>query len=219
MKNYVKTLLSSALFQGVQESDLEAMLGCLGASEKQYQKNDIIILAGTEVKSVGILVEGSAQITREDADGNRAILSELSQSDLFAEAYAAAEYGEVPITVIATSKCKVLWFPFGKVVTRCSSACTFHQLLVENMMRVLALKNIWMNEKMRILSCKTTREKVLTYLYDYRGKVGRDRFTIPFSRNELADFLSVDRSALSRELGKLRDEGYLTFDKNRFELL
>ncbi len=219
MKENLKTLKMSSLFQGVEDNDLEAMLSCLGATDRKYRKNDVILLAGTKVTSVGILIEGNAQITRDDAEGNRAILSDLEKADLFAEAYVAAGSMEVPITVIATSDCRIVWIPFNKIVGTCSNACGFHKTLVQNMMRVIAVKNIWMNEKMRILSCKTTKEKLITYLSDYSERVGKNKFKIPFSRNELADFLSVDRSAMSRELSKLRDEGYLNYHKNEFELL
>lgn len=219
MKQNLKILMRSSLFQGVAEHDLEAMLNCLTATERKYKKNDVILLAGAKVTSVGILMEGSAQITRDDAEGNRTILSELGRADLFAEAYVAAASDEIPITVIATSDCRIVWIPFGKIIGTCSVACDFHRTLVQNMMRVIAMKNILMNEKMRILSCKTTKEKLMTYLSDYSEHVGKDRFKIPFSRNELADFLSVDRSAMSRELSKLREEGYLNYHKNEFELL
>jgi len=219
LKENLKTLKMSSLFQGVDDNDLEAMLSCLGATERKYRKNDVILLAGTRVTSVGILIEGNAQITRDDAEGNHAILSDLEKADLFAEAYVAAGSMEVPITVIATSDCRIVWIPFNKIVGICSNACGFHRTLVQNMMRVIAVKNIWMNEKMRILSCKTTKEKLITYLSDYSERVGKNKFKIPFSRNELADFLSVDRSAMSRELSKLRDEGYLNYHKNEFELL
>jgi CRP-like cAMP-binding protein len=148
----------SPLFHGVEENDMEAMLGCLGATERKYGKNDVIMLAGTKVTSVGVLIEGSAQITRDDADGNRAILSELEKADLFAEAYVAAGSLEVPITVVATSDCRILWIPFNKIVGVCSSACGFHKQLVQNMLRVIAQKNILMNEKMRICPVKPPRK-------------------------------------------------------------
>lgn len=219
MKQNIKILKQTSLFQGVEDHELETMLNCLGATERKYRKNDVILLAGTKVTSVGIMVEGNAQITRDDAEGNRAILSELGKADLFAEAYVAAASAEIPVTVIATSDCRIVWIPFSKIVGTCSSACGFHKMLVQNMMRVIAVKNILMNEKMRILSCKTTKEKLMTYLSDYSERAGKNKFNIPFSRNELADFLSVDRSAMSRELSKLRDEGYLNYHKNEFELL
>lgn len=219
LKKYHKTLLSTTLFHGIDENDLEGMLACLNVMVRHYRKNDIILMAGSKATSVGVMVEGTAQITREDAEGNRAILSELVKGDIFAEAYAAAARDDIPITVIATSDCSIVWVPFSKVVVQCSFSCQFHQQLIQNMMKIIAEKSIAMNEKMRILSCKTTKEKLLTYLHDYSEKMGKTKFKIPFSRNELADFLSVDRSAMSRELGKLRDEGYLNFNRNEFELL
>lgn len=219
MKENLKVLMRTPLFLNVAENDLEAMLQCLGATERKYKKNEVILLAGSTVTSVGIMTEGCAQITRDDAEGNRAILSELEKSDLFAEAYVAAGTAEIPVTVIATTDCKVVWIPFNKIVGICSSACGFHKILVQNMMQVIAIKNIMMNEKMRILSCKTTKEKLMTYLSDFSVRTGKNRFKIPFSRNELADFLSVDRSAMSRELSRLRDEGYLEYHKNEFKLL
>lgn len=219
MKNNIKNLKKSPLFQGVSEKDIEFMLDCLGATERKYNKNEVILLAGTKVSSLGILVEGNAQITRDDAEGNRNILLELEKADLFAEAYVAAGYAEIPVTVIATSDCRIVWIPFNKIIGICSTSCEFHRTLVQNMMRVIAIKNIFMNEKMRILSCKTTKEKLMTYLNDYSERVGKDKFKIPFSRSELADFLGVDRSAMSRELSGLRDEGYIRYNKNEFELL
>lgn len=219
MKQNLKIMMRVSLFRGVSEQDLEAMLACLGAVERKYRKNDVILLAGTKITSIGVMAEGSAQITRDDAEGNRAILSELVRADLFAEAYVAAGSMEIPVTVIATSDCRIVWIPFNKIVEPCSSACSFHKKLIQNMMRVIAMKNIMMNEKMRILSCKTTKEKLMTYLSDYSERVGKNKFKIPFSRSELADFLSVDRSAMSRELSRLRDDGYLRYHKNEFELL
>ena len=219
MKENLKVLMRTPLFRNVAENDLDAMLQCLGATERKYKKNEVILLAGTSVTSVGIMTEGSAQITRDDAEGNRAILSELEKSDLFAEAYVAAGTAEIPVTVIATTDCRVVWIPFNKIVGVCSSACGFHKILVQNMMQVIAIKNIMMNEKMRILSCKTTKEKLMTYLSYFSVRMGKNKFKIPFSRNELADFLSVDRSAMSRELSRLHEEGYLNYHKNEFELL
>lgn len=219
MKQNLNALKASALFRNIGDNELEGMLKCLTITEKKYNKNDIIVMAGTLVTSVGVMIEGTAQITREDSEGNRAILSEIVRSDIFVEAYVAANAGEIPITVTAMTDCIVAWIPFSKIVTSCSFACEFHRYLIQNMMQVIAEKNIAMNEKMRILSCKTIREKLLTYLSDYSDRVGKDKFKIPFSRNELADYLSVDRSAMSRELGKLRNEGYLKFQRNEFELL
>ena len=212
-------LLQCALFRGMEFVELENFLACLSTTERSYGKLEMILAAGAKVKSVGILLEGSAQITREDGDGNRAILSELVPSDLFGEAYAAVSSREVPITVIATGPCRVLWIPFHSIVSQCANACDIHQRLVENFIRLIAEKNIMMNEKMRLISCRTTRDKLLTYFKDYSEMVGRQTFQIPFSWTELADYLCVDRSAMSRELGRLRDQGIIAYHKNEIQWL
>ncbi|WP_245570855.1 Crp/Fnr family transcriptional regulator [Anaerovorax odorimutans] len=219
MKKNIQILMKTELFSGIKENDLENMLQCLGATEKKYDKNEIIVNAGTILSSVGILISGNVQITREDLEGNRAILSEVSVGDLFGEAYVAARQRELPITVVAVSDCSVVWIPFRKIIVQCACVCTFHTVLIANMLRVIAEKNILMNEKMRLLSCKTTREKLYTYLVDYSEQAGSKKFVIPFNRGELADFLSVDRSAMSRELGKLKEEGLINFNRNEFELI
>lgn len=219
MKEDLSLLSQTALFRGISPEELSGLLQCLSAFEKRYQKYEMILAPGSSVHSVGILLSGGAQIVREDGDGTRSILSELIPSDLFAEAYAAAGWREIPITVFATNPSRVLWIPFHKIIAPCASSCTYHKVLIENLVQIIAQKNILMNEKMRLVSCKTTREKLLTYFRDYAAFVGRPQFNIPFSRNELADYLSVDRSAMSREMGKLRDDGLIRFVKNKIELL
>ncbi|MEG1930004.1 MAG: Crp/Fnr family transcriptional regulator [Anaerovorax sp.] len=216
-ENRIKLFEGNDLFYGIEEKDLESMLKCLGATEKNYKKNTLMIRPGSAISSLGILMEGKAQITRDDEEGNTTIISEIEPGDLFAEAYAAAQVAEVPIGVWAVTPCRVLWIPIDKIITTCSSSCAFHQTLIKNMMKVLAKKNVLMNEKMRLLSCKTIRDKLLTYLRDCKTKSGKEYFFIPFSRKELAEFLSVDRSAMSRELGKLRNEGILECHKNVFK--
>lgn len=214
----IRLIAGTPLFAGVPAADMPGLLDSLKARQRKYDKGDLILMAGDEITSVGIILSGSGQILREDANGVRSILSELLEGDLFGEAYAAAEIPEIPISVICASSCRVLWIPFGNF-TKCGQAVTCHDVLMRNMMRLIATKNVWMNEKMRLLSCKTTREKILIYLMDFAQRVQRKKFSIPFSREELADYLAVDRSAMSRELGKLRDEGILRFYKNEFELL
>lgn len=212
-------VLETALFDGISIADGTAFLEELHAKEKRYARGSIIISAGERLTKMGVLTDGQGQIVREDAEGNRTILSELIPGDLFGEAYAAAETEEVPISVIAVKECYVYWISLENMLAFCAGSCSRHRQLIRNLMRVIAQKNVWMNEKMRILSCKTTREKIMTYLREYSERTQKNTFTIPFNRSELADFLGADRSAMSRELGRLRDEGYLRFEKNRFELL
>lgn len=218
MKKFNDVLKKVAIFQNVNESNIESMLKCLGAYEQQYNKNDILLLSGDTVTSVGIVLSGSAQIVREDIMGNRTILSEISASDMFGEAFACANVGKSPVTVLTTTGCSILYIQFKRIVTTCSSSCSFHTRLIENMLSLIAQKNIFLNNKIEILSQRTIREKVMSYFFMQIQKTGSKKFKIPFTRDELADFLCVNRSALSRELCNMREEKMLDFDKNEFEI-
>lgn len=218
MKNYHELLKSVAIFENIEESRYDSLLGCLGARTEEYNKNDIIFLAESPVSSVGIILSGSAQIVKEDVMGNRTIMSELSEGDIFGEAFACANLDKIPVTVLTTTGCNVLFIQFSRIVTTCSSACGFHSTLIKNMLQLIARKNILLNNRMDILSQRTTREKLIAYFSMLMKRHGRNKFKIPFSRDELADFLCVNRSALSRELSSMRDENILVYNKNEFEI-
>ncbi len=218
MKNYYNLLKTVNIFEGIDESQFESLLGCLGAKIQEYNKNEIIFLAESKVTSVGIILSGSAQIVKEDIMGNRTIMSELSEGDMFGEAFACANVGKIPVTVLTTTGCKVLFIQINRIVTTCSSVCSFHTTLIKNMLQLIAQKNILLNNRMDILSQRSTREKLITYLTMQMKKHGKNKFRIPFSRDELADFLCVNRSALSRELSNMRNENLLTFNKNEFDI-
>jgi len=215
--NDLKTISGTTLFSDIPENKIDDLIKVMKGTEMSYRKGELILMAGNPVTSVGIMLSGNAQIMRENAEGNRLILSELARGDLFGEAYAAAEIPEIPIAVMASTECRVLWIPFDRFIRR-QNDNEYQDTLIRSMMRLIGTKNVWMNEKMRLLSCRTTKEKLLMYLMDYAERIGKTTFKIPFSRQELADYLSVDRSAMSRELGKLRDEGYVAFYKNEFTI-
>ncbi len=218
MINYYNLLKTVNIFKGIDESQFDSLLGCLGAKTQEYNKNEIIFLAESKVTSVGIILSGSAQIVKEDIMGNRTIMSELSEGDIFGEAFACANIGKIPVTVMTTIGCKVLFIQMNRIVTTCSSACSFHTTLIKNMLQLIAQKNILLNSRMDILSQRSTREKLITYLTIQMKKHGKNKFRIPFSRDELADFLCVNRSALSRELSNMRNENLLTFNRNEFDI-
>lgn len=218
MKKYFPLLKTVTIFENIDENQLDNLLGCLGARTQAYSRNDIILLADSSISSVGIILSGSAQIVKEDVMGNRTIMSELSEGDMFGEAFACANVDRIPVTVLTTTGCEVLFIQFGRIVTTCSSSCGFHTTLIKNMLQLIAQKNILLNNRMDILSKRTTREKLMAYFSMQINKCGRNKFKIPFSRDELADFLCVNRSALSRELCCMRDENLLTFNKNEFEI-
>ncbi|HEY5584965.1 MAG TPA: Crp/Fnr family transcriptional regulator [Ruminiclostridium sp.] len=218
MKKYLELLKSVTIFENIDKNQLEALLKCLGSYEQHYSKNDIILMTDSKVSSVGIILSGSAQVLKEDILGNRNILSDLGEGDLFGEVLACANISKSSVTVLTTTGCDVLFIQFNKIVTTCSSACTFHSTLIKNMLQLIAQKNIILSSKIEILSCRTTREKLMVYFSSQIKKNGRSTFKIPFSRDELADFLCVNRSALSRELCNMRDENILSFNKNEFEV-
>jgi len=211
-------LANVPLFEGVQVEELKQMLSCLNAKQESFSKQEILLLEGQPALQVGIVLCGSVLIVKEDYLGNRMILAEVSAGQLFAEAFSCAQLEHVPVTVVSAEKSTVLWIDYRRVVTVCPSACGFHSRLIQNMLQILASKNILLNRKIEYLSKRTTREKLLDFLTDQAAGKMEEEFTIPFSRQELADYLCVDRSALSTELGKMRREGLLEFHRNRFLL-
>ncbi len=218
MNKSIDILKQVAIFQNVSEKNILSMLKCLEAYEQVYTKNDILLLAGDKVSSVGIIVDGSAQIVKEDIMGNRNIVSEIGIADMFGEAFACANVAKSPVTVLTTTGCKVMYIRFNRIVTTCSSSCGFHTKLISNMLSLIAQKNIFLNNKIDILSQRSTREKLMAYFSMQMQKTGTNKFRIPFSRDELADFLCVNRSALSRELSNMKQENILDFDRNEFEV-
>ena len=218
MKEISLLLNRMPLFAGIKPENLPAMLSCLGAKRSGYRRQDIILLEGQPVPAVGIVLSGSLQIVKEDYRGNRNILAELAPGSLFAESYACVQAKSLPVTVLSVTGSEVLWIDYARIVNTCPSACRFHSRLIENMLKIVAAKNIALSRKIEHISQRTTREKILFYLSDEAAKAGKNEFDIPFSRQEMADYLCVDRSALSGELGRLSGEGVLTFRRNHFRL-
>lgn len=218
MKKYFKVLKNSALFSNISENDLENILKCLSSKNKFYKKNDFIFSEEDSTNYAGIVISGSVCVIKEDFWGNRAILDKLEVGDLFGEAYALADMDSLPISVIATQDCEVVLINCKKILKTCSNACSFHTRLVNNLMKILASKNISLNQKIYHLVKRTTREKLISYLSEQAEKQKSNIFKIPFNRQELADYLSVDRSAMSHELSKLKNEGIIEFNKSEFRL-
>lgn len=218
MKEYINILSTSPLFAGIDKNNLESMLKCLSARKTSFAKEEYILSAGDDIKDVGIVLSGSVNIIKEDFWGNRAILAKIQPGQMFGEAFAFAKIQKLPVSAVAAEKSEILFVDFGKIATTCSSACIFHTQLIQNILKILAHKNIMLTQKLEHIVKRTTREKLLSYLSEQAMIAGSNTFSIPFNRQELADYLSVDRSAMSNELCKLRDEGILEFYKNNFKL-
>ena len=218
MKNYINILKCTTLFSGVLEEEITAMLGCLQAQKQQYKKGDYIFRQGEPISNIAVLVNGSLHIQRDDYWGNRSIINILKVGEMFGEAYVAPESGALLNDVVAIEDSTVLFFDVKRILTVCSSACRFHSLVVQNLFFAISEKNRSLIQKLGHMSKRTTRDKLMSYLSDEAKRQHCGTFEIPFNRQQLADFLSVDRSAMSNELCKMRDEGLLVFEKNKFTL-
>ncbi len=219
MQKYFSVLRKCSLFDRIADENLLKMLGCLGARVEHFDKKYTIFSEGSPAKHIGIALSGSAQVIKVDYAGNRSIVMGVQPSDLFGEMYACADLAEMPVSVVANEPCDVLLIDCGHILRSCANACSFHHQMIYNLMRGLAVKSIEFHQKLEISAKRTTREKLLTYLEMQAERAGARRFTIPFDRQELADYLEVDRSGLSAEISKLRNEGVLRSEKNKFELL
>lgn len=218
MKNIKKAMLISPLFNGICENELDALLGCLGITQAAYKKDQFVIYPGDKPKGIGMVVTGKLHIVREDFLGNREILSDVTEGEIFAETYAIVSQEMKSIAVIATEDATVAYISIEKVLEVCPTACSFHSQIIKNMLKVLAAKNLMLTRKMAHLSKKTIREKLVSYLSEESSRAGSSQFTIPFNRQQLADYLCVERSALSRELSNMQKEGLISFKKNNFLL-
>lgn len=219
MEKYLHVLQKTKLFAGISEDELGAMLGCLGAVAKHFAKGDFVLRQGELVSQLMILVEGKLHIRRDDYWGSRSIVSAIIPGEMFGEAYLAPGSGAIMNDVVAVEDSTVVFCDVNRLITVCSSACRFHTLTVRNLMFALSEKNRQLVSRLGIATRRSTREKLVAYLSEQAKKQGQSTFDIPFNRQQLADFLSVDRSAMSGELCRMRDEGMLRFDKNHFELL
>ena len=218
MKKYLKIIKKCPLFKNIEDESLLRMLECLGATVGFYDKKYTVMAEGHRAKYIGIVLSGSVQVVQNDYYGNRTILSSIVAPQVFAEAFACMETPSLPVTVIADEPSEIMLIDCSHVLHTCGNNCEFHKQLIYNLMLSLAGKTIMFHQKIAITSKRSTREKLLTYLSAEAKKAGTSSFEIPFDRQELADYLEVDRSGLSAEISKLRNEGVLDSQKNHFTL-
>lgn len=219
MEKFLDVLARCPLFDDIEAEDLVRMLVCLDAKVESFDKKYTILAERSPAKYIGIVLSGSAQIIQVDYYGNRSILSNIEPSQIFAEAFACAQIPALPVAVIANEPSKIMLINCDHILHTCSNNCGFHQQLIFNLMKDLADKTIMFHQRIEITSKRSTREKLMTYLMLQAKKANNNSFYIPFDRQELADYLEVDRSGLSAEISKLRDEGVLQSRKNYFKLL
>ena len=218
MENYLQIIRSSRLFFGISENEIKGMLGCLEARKENFGKDTYILRVGDTTDSIGILLSGTILVTQEDIWGNRNILSTVRPGETFAASYACAKGAILDVSVYAETAVSVIFLNVSKILSICPSSCEHHSRVIKNLLGELANKNLLLSEKLTHMAQRTTRAKLMSYFSAEAQRIGKYEFDIPFSRQQLADYLAVERSGLSLELGKMKNDGLLDFDRNHFIL-
>lgn len=218
MEAYYGIFSKCPLFAGISQKKMGEMLGCLNGKITGIAKGDPVFLEGDSARYMGVVLSGAIQVVRDDYYGNRSVLTVVPPGGLFGEAFACAGLETLPVSAIALQNSTVLLLDCRRVLTGCTHACPFHSRLISNLLQGIAQKNLTLTQKIRYMSRKTTREKLLEFLLDQAKEQGDSEFVIPYDRQALADYLGVERSAMSAEIGKLRKEGLLESSGSRFRL-
>lgn len=218
MKDFLPIIRSSTLFSGISAEELTAMLSCLDTKTESFLKDAFLLRAGDTAESIGLVLSGNVLIVQEDIWGNRNILSKAGPGQTFAAAYACAPGSVLNVSVLAETPVTAMFLNVKRVLNVCPSACAHHSRIIRNLLGELAEKNLRFGEKLTHMGQRTTRAKLMSYFSAEAQRLGTYEFDIPFSRQQLADYLAVERSGLSQELGKMRDEGLLSFRKSHFVL-
>ena len=219
MEKYMEILKKTQLFAGVEEHEISSLTKCLQGKLLTFQKGDYIFREGQHIRHITILVEGKLLVQQDDFWGNRNIVTVIQVGEIFGESYVAPESDALFNDIIAEENSTIIFFDIKKILTVCSTACCFHSMVVQNLFFSISEKNRKLVQKMSHMSKRSTRAKLLSYLSEEAKKQNSNHFLIPFNRQQLADVLYVDRSEMSNELCKMRDEGLLQFYKNEFTLL
>lgn len=218
MDDYLKILPHSPIFAGVDADEIALLLRCVMAEKKSFPKNSYIFRTGDVVTSVGLVLCGSVLLVQEDLWGRRNIIAKQTPGDIFAETFAASPDMAINLNVLANEDCDVLFLRINRILTTCPSACPYHIKVMRNLVSILAKRVLVYNEKITHMSRKTTREKLMSYLSAESLRQNSLEFDIPYDRQQLADFLCVERAAMSVELSKLQKQGILQYRKNHFRL-
>ncbi len=218
MKNFLSVIKASQLFSGISEIELNAMLSCLESRKESFSKDTFLLRVGERADSIGLVLSGNVLVIQEDIWGNRNILSKAGQGQTFAAAYACAAGSVLNVSVVAETDVTVMFMNVNRILNICPSACSYHSRIVRNLLGELAEKNLRFSEKLTHIVQRTTRAKLMSYLSAVAQSKCKYEFDIPFSRQQLADYLSVERSGLSLELSKMKRDGILDYHKNHFVL-
>lgn len=212
-------LSKTVLFRGTTPEEVKAMLSCLNAETRRFSRGSVIYHAGDAVTAVGLVLSGSVSIENDDVWGNKSILDKAGSGHVFAETYACVPGEPLMISVVAAEPAEILFLDVGRILHVCSNACDFHSKLIRNLLIIASQKNLALSRRIFHTSSKSIRGRLLSYLSFQAVQQGSREFDIPFNRQQLADYLSVDRSAMSNELSKMQRDGLLRVDRSHFLLI
>ena len=217
MENYLPLLQKSPLFASMEPQQITSVLHCVGAVVREA--GEYILRAGDRTQAMGLLLSGSAFAVQDDLWGQRNIMGKILPPGTFAEPFAATPGAVLNVSVVASVPSKVMFLNIQRITTVCSETCPQHALLIRNLVSVLARKNLQLNDKITHMSKRRTREKLLSYLSSESLRQGSLEFDIPFDRQQLADYLCIERSAMSAELSRLQKDGLLATERSHFRLI
>ena len=206
----------NSIFEGIENIEIEKMLKCFEARKRIYKKDRTIVSNIINVKMVGIILSGTANMERYDYNGNRSIIEKLEKDSVFGEVF--SRLGS-DISVVATSDCEILFIEYDHIINRCKNSCPYHNTLTNNMLKLLSKKIFELNQRVEILSKRTIRDKLLSYFELLASNNPKRSFTLPFTYTDLADYLSVDRSAMMREIKNLKEEGFIKTNARKITII
>ena len=219
LEKYYNQIKNSPVFLGMSDDELKGLLECFGARIRKFEKAEMIIRQGDVISNIYLILDGEVNIEKDSYWGRRIIISRLGKNDNLALSFVGSKDVESSVDAITVKDTIVLVLRYEKCTSMCQNACTRHKVLINNLFRILSKENIELIQKIENVSQKTIRDKLLTYLSNEAQRQHSNSFDIHFNRQDLADYLNVDRSAMSFELSKLQKEGLIEYNKNHFELL
>lgn len=219
MEQFYPVIAQCPLFDMVNRDEYQNLMTCINANIRKYNSDDYVILAGSQIAFVGIVLSGAVEIIKENPAGARLIMDVLGPGHIFGEGIVCTKARIAPVSVRVKAASQILVIPFERIIKTCGKSCDFHFQLIQNMMMLLGEKNFRMNVKIELLMLKGMREKLATYLLEQASQNNNRSFDIFLNRNELAEYLNVSRTSMSRELSRMKDEGLLDYYQNSFRIL
>ena len=218
MKKYLSILRNSPFFDGMTEAEIISVLQCVDSKVQKRYRDEYIFRASESTQTMGLVLSGSVLVIQEDVWGHRNIMAKITPGDFFAESYAITPGAVLNISVVVNEDAEILMLNMNRLLSVCPASCSHHNRLIRNLVSVLASKVLLFNNKITHMSKRSTRDKLLSYLSSESMRQGKLAFDIPYDRQQLADFLCVERAAMSAELGKLKKDGVLDTKRNHFVL-